>query len=213
MKKYIFKLYPFETETPNKDDSLLPVPIRCLIVGGSGSGKTTLLRNIITEYWVDYQHLYVFSKNLEQPVYKILQKIFDINFNIDSHFSDQDIVPVDGCQTNSLVVFDDWILEKDQSLVKEYFVRGRHKNISCIYLTHCFSSSDLKLIRNNLKFLFIFKQQKHYVSKIWESFYCSTLSKEKFEKFCAFCWEKKYGYISLDVIDNHIYNKLEKKLC
>jgi GTPase SAR1 family protein len=72
MKKYIFKLYLLETETPNKSDSILPDPIRCLIGGESGSGKTTLLRNIITEYWVDNQHLYVFTTNLEQPVYIIL---------------------------------------------------------------------------------------------------------------------------------------------
>jgi GTPase SAR1 family protein len=115
MKKYIFKLYPFKTETSNKSNSILPDPIRCLTVGGFGSGKTTLLRNIITENWVDYKHLYVFTKNLEQPVYIILQKIFDIHFKVHSHFSDQDIVPVNECQTNSLVVFDNWILEKGQS--------------------------------------------------------------------------------------------------
>jgi hypothetical protein len=111
MKKYIFKFYHFETETPNKGDSILPDPIRCSIVGGSGSTKATLIRNIITKYWVDYQHLYVFTKNLEQLVYKILTQIFNIHFKTDSHFSDQDIVPVNECQTNSLIVFDDWNLK------------------------------------------------------------------------------------------------------
>jgi hypothetical protein len=139
MKKYIFKLYPFETETPNKDDSIFPDPIRCLIVGGSGSDKTTLLRNIITEYWVDYQHLYVFTKNLEQPVYIISQKIFDINFKINSHFSAQDIVPVNKCQTNSLVVFD---------VVSLYFINSNTflRNLVVIYFINNDNSfSDVAL--------------------------------------------------------------------
>lgn len=75
------KIELYDGKTENKQ------PIRLLIIGSSGSGKTTLLLNFIYKRLIPYSNLYIFSKPLEQPSYKILQKRFkNIEFNIKRKF-------------------------------------------------------------------------------------------------------------------------------
>uniref|UniRef100_UPI00111BEAD6 ATPase/DNA packaging protein n=1 Tax=Vibrio cholerae TaxID=666 RepID=UPI00111BEAD6 len=136
-------------------------PIRLLIIGSSGSGKTTLLLNFIYKRLIPYTNLYVFSKSLEQPAYiKLQQRFKNIESNINKKVANffgscEDIISLNDCKPNSLIVFDDCILE-NQDKIKEYFVMGRHKNISCIYLSQCYSKVDIQLIRNNLNMLCLF---------------------------------------------------------
>ncbi|KAF0695107.1 Uncharacterized protein FWK35_00035128, partial [Aphis craccivora] len=103
VKKYI--------EDDNKEKSLFEIPSRVLVVGASGCGKTTLLYNMIISYWIPYKNLYIFTKNIDQPVYKKLKKIFNGISSINIHFSDDDIISVDDCEPNSVVVIDDFLLE------------------------------------------------------------------------------------------------------
>ena len=49
-----------------------------MIIGKSGCGKTTLLINlIIRPWWLDYNNINIFGKNLFQPEYHILKKAFE----------------------------------------------------------------------------------------------------------------------------------------
>lgn len=98
MKKYKI------TKPPNqhcKEDSLFPYPTRCLIVGASGSGKTWLLYNIITNYWIPYRHLIIFTKSyLDQAIYRDLQKIFEsLKNEIEVEYYDdcENMITVDEC--------------------------------------------------------------------------------------------------------------------
>lgn len=202
-----YKITPFKC-TKETSNSLFPLPLRCLILGKSGSGKTTLLWNIITKYWIPYTNLYVFTKSIDQPIYIELQKIFNGMDNIETHFFDNcdDIISVDECKPNSLVIFDDCVLEK-QSKIKEYFVRSRPKDISCIYLSQNYSLVDRQVIRTNLNFLVIFKQDMYYTKKIWQDFLGSDKTIEEFEEFCTKCWKDKYGFATIDLSNNCYYNQ------
>ena len=171
VKKETFNITVYDQKDDNKEKSIIPYPVRCLIVGSSGCGKTTLLLNFIYKDWVPFKNLYVFSKSLEQDSYKKLQERYknvekEINQQISYFYADcEDLIKVDECKQNSLIIFDDCLLE-NQDIIKEYFVRGRHKNISSIYLSQCYSMVDLRVIRNNLNMIIIFKQNDHYTRKI-----------------------------------------------
>src|SRR5436190_5036461 len=186
-----------------KDNIRKDQPIRLLIIGSSGSGKTTLLLNFIYDRLIPYNHLYIFSKSLEQNAYKSLQKRFKnveskLELNL-STFSCDEIVQLSECKPNSLVVFDDCILAK-QDIIKEYFVMGRHKNISCIYLSQCYSKVDMQLIRNNLNMLCIFKQNEHYTKMIYDSFVGSDMRFDKFKQICNDCWKEDYGFLTINLL-------------
>lgn len=200
-----FKITPIPIKVKGRNkNNIFPLPLRCLIVGSSGCGKSTLMWNMIVKNWIPYKNLYIFSKSMDQPVYIELKNIYEkIHQEVDyeiAHFFDHcdDIISVDECEPNSLIIFDDCILEK-QSPIKEYFVRGRHKNISCIYLSQCISLVDLKTIRNNLNFLCIFKQNEHYKKMIYDNFIGSDMTLIDFKTLCKRCWERDYDFLSIDL--------------
>ena len=77
---------------------------------------------------------------------------------------------------------------------------SRHKNISCIYLSQCFSKVDIQLIRNNLNMLCIFKQNEHYTKKIYDNFVGSDMNFIKFKEICNNCWKENFGCLTINLL-------------
>ena len=107
----------------------------------------------------------------------------------------QELISIHECEPNSLVVFDDCVNIQQQHNIKYYFVRGRHKNISCIYLTQSYTKVDRQLIRNNINFLCIFRQSPKYMKDIYDEYIGSDLT-EKFA-ICNSCWSEDYGFLTI----------------
>ena len=60
----------------------LPRCFRMLIVGSSGCGKTNLLlRMLLTDNFLDYDNLIIFSKTLSQPEYQIILNGYENNLS------------------------------------------------------------------------------------------------------------------------------------
>jgi len=57
-----------------------------------------------------------------------MKEVFAGLDSVEVNITNEDIISVDECKSNSLVVFDDYILDK-QDRMKEYFIRSRSKNI------------------------------------------------------------------------------------
>lgn len=187
-------------------EGIFPKPLRCLIVGSSGCGKTNLLLNFIyNKDGVTFKHLYIFSRSIEQPAYVELRKHYEsvekTLKNADKiayFFSDcNNLVSLDECKPSSLVVFDDCLLD-EQSKIKDYYIRGRHKNISCVYLSQSYGRVDMQVIRNNVNLLCVFQQNKHYTKRIHEDFVGSDIALREFEKLCRRCWKEPHGFVSIN---------------
>ena len=137
------QLYPF---MPNNN-------FRMLIAGPSGSGKTNTLMYILMKPLAYYDNLYLYAKNLEQGKYCDLTKKFDeiskrVDYNV-LECSNDNIIPVSEIDSDSqkVVIFDDFVCEKNQAPLIDYFIRGRHKNCSVIYLSQSFykTPKDIRL--------------------------------------------------------------------
>ena len=64
--------------------------------------------------------------------------------------SNYKIIPVNemDCEDNQkVVIFDDYLCEKNQRQLIDYFIQGRHKNCSVIYLSQSFykTPKDIRL--------------------------------------------------------------------
>ena len=127
---------------------------RMLICGNSGSGKTNLLYHMLMMPLVYYDQIHLYAKNLEQQKYQDMMNSFD---NISQTIgydalvcSNDDIVPVENLMDDTaqkIVIFDDYVCDKNQKPLIDYFIRGRHKNCSVIYLSQSFygTPKDIRL--------------------------------------------------------------------
>ena len=127
---------------------------RMLICGNSGSGKTNLLYHMLMKPLLYYDRIHLYAKNLEQQKYKdIIQTLTDISNSVGYNVlvcSNDDIIPVEELKdedAQKIVIFDDFICEKNQKPLIDYFIRGRHKNCSVIYLSQSFykTPKDIRL--------------------------------------------------------------------
>ena len=126
---------------------------RMLVTGPSGCGKTNTLIHLLTKPLVYFDKLYLYAKNLEQGKYHNLIKRFEniskqVGYNV-LEYSNGKIIPVSKLDNDlpKVVIFDDFICEKKQNPLVEYFIRARHKNCSVIYLIQSFykTPKDIRL--------------------------------------------------------------------
>lgn len=120
-------------------DYMPRVNFRMLFCGPSGCGKTNTLMHMIYNS-LYYDKIYLYAKNLELSKYQKLTDNFEdtrdeCGYDVITPSNDE-IVPVSESndENQKLLIFDDYICEKNQKPLIEYFIRGGHKNCSVIYL-------------------------------------------------------------------------------
>ena len=127
---------------------------RMLICGNSGSGKTNLLYHMLINPLLYYDEIYLYARNLEQDKYKrLIQKLRELSRKFGYEIlnvSNDEITPVTEmaqADNQKLVIFDDYVCDKNQRQIIDYFIQGRHKNCSVIYLSQSFykTPKDIRL--------------------------------------------------------------------
>ena len=127
---------------------------RVLICGNSGSGKTNLLYHMLIEPLLYYDEIHLYAKNLEQEKYQnLINKMNHISgqtgYDV-MKVSNDAIIPIKdvGYEDNQkIIIFDDYVCEKNQREIADYVIQGRHKNLSIIYLSQSFYKTprDIRL--------------------------------------------------------------------
>lgn len=130
---------------------------RIVFVGSSGSGKTTVAVNMIRLFGC-FTKIYLFAKNLEEPLYAWLidwsQKFHKKTGHQLLLFSnDENEIPsVDALDKNelNLIIFDDMITcgNVAKKKISELWIRSRKHNCTCFFLSQNYSSIP-PLIRRN----------------------------------------------------------------
>lgn len=173
---------------------------RGLIIGPSGCGKTNVMISLIEHpNGLRFENVYVFSKSLHQPKYSYLKTVLKPLMGI-GYFefnNSSDILPPSEVKTNSIIIFDDVVTEK-QSIIRDYFCFGRHKNTDCFYLSQTYSSIPKQLIRDNANLIIIFPQDITNLKHIYDDHVSVDMSFEKFKDLCSHCWRDKFGFVVID---------------
>ena len=123
-----------------------------LICGNSGCGKTNLLYHMLIKPLLYYDEIYLYARNLHQDKYqKLIQKMEEISSKTGYEIlnvSDDEIIPVRELQyedNQKVVIFDDYVCDKNQTKLIDYFNQGRHKNCSVIYLSQSFFKTPIEI--------------------------------------------------------------------
>ena len=171
---------------------------RMLICGNSGSGKTNLLYHMLIEPLLYYDEIHLYAKNLEQEKYQnLINKMNHISgqtgYDVMKVRNDA-VIPIRdlGYEDNQkLVIFDDYVCEKNQREIVDYVIQGRHKNCSVIYLSQSFYKTP-RDIRLNFSHYFIYE----FPSSRERNMISSELGvdKEKFKK----ATKKPFSFLYVD---------------
>ena len=157
---------------------------RMLVCGPSGSGKTNTLMHMIYNL-LYFDKIYLYAKNLEQSKYRNLMDMFqpisgEAGYDVIEASNDEIILVNDlDSESRKLVIFDDFVCDKNQKPLVDYFIRGRHKNCSVIYLSQSYYKTP-KDIRLNCSHFSIYE----FPSANERSLICreNSIPKELYEK-------------------------------
>ena len=111
---------------------------RMLICVPSGSGKTNTLMHMI--YNMPYfDKVYLYAKNLEQSKYQNVME----NFQPIGDEAGYDVIEA---RNDEIIPVED-LCDKNQKPLVDYFIRGRHRNCSVIYLSQSYykTPKDIRL--------------------------------------------------------------------
>jgi hypothetical protein len=214
-----------------KHSPLFPKNIFCVIAGSTGSGKTNLMLNLLKkEKILNYSNIYIYSSTLHQPAYAYLKEYYEnlenfIKYKTNqiiqiAHFfdADEEILNPSELDKNKshIMIFDDVML-KDQTIIKDYFCRGRHNNVSVFYLCQSLHKIAKHCIRENANTFILFKQDDKTLKYFHETHISGDMDFREFKQFCDGAWNKKHGFVVINIWDDAYcgrywdnYNKVYK---
>ena len=171
---------------------------RMLICGNSGSGKTNLLYHMLIEPLLYFDEIYLYAKNLDQEKYQnLMDKMNEISRKVGydiMNVSNDKIIPINDIDyedNQKLVIFDDYVCEKNQRQIVDYFIQGRHKNCSVIYLSQSFYKTPRDITLNCSHYCiyeFPSSRERNMISSEL------GVDKEKFKK----ATKKQYSFLYVD---------------
>ena len=156
VKKYVVK-----TENPNYDLHHFDTPFRSLVVAPSGSGKSNFITNLISLFCKGkegtFDNIYIFCKSRDEPLYQFLgDKSKGL---IEVHETLEKLPALNDLKTSeqTLIIFDDFITDmKKFPIISDYFIRGRKKSASIMFLSQSYFNTP-KIIRQNINYCVILK--------------------------------------------------------
>jgi hypothetical protein len=194
---------------------LFPKNIYAVIAGSTGCGKTNLMINLLRKArLLNYDHVYVYSSTLHQPAYEYLRQfyrdlerlIFDNENHVVkiAHFFDADTEIMNPSELdmnkNHIMIFDD-VMNHDQSVIKDYFCRGRHNSIDVFYLCQSLHKIAKHCIRENANIFILFRQDDKTLKYFHETHISGDMDFTEFKQFCDGAWSKKHGFVVINIWD------------
>ena len=194
---------------PYKHIHGLNLPLRMVIVGSSGSGKTNSLLNLINHIGC-FEYIHIITKSIDgDPLYEYLQDKFKDTINISEGIDTIPDLDTFDKTMNNLVVIDDLILERDQKVIEEFFIRCRKKGVSVIYLSQSWFKIPIT-IRQNLNYIIIkkFGSTKDITALCRDySFGLDTDELKQIYRFCVNADFKNFMLIDLNANDDDKFRK------
>jgi len=99
----------------------------------------------------------------------------------------------------NLVIFDDCVNNKDQTVQKTFFTRGRHNSCNCIYLTQSFYGLNGSDIRKNANCFILFGMNQRALTQILQDI--DVGDREEFKRISQIQWnnpnEHKYVFVNI----------------
>lgn len=98
----------------------------------------------------------------------------------------------------NLIIFDDVMLQK-QNAIEQYYIRGRHNNVDCFYLSQNYFKPPRQTVRENANLIILFPQDIKTVEHIYPDHASLDMSLQEFRNLCKKAWSQPHGFVCLDL--------------
>ena len=159
--------------------------IRTLIKGSSNCGKTYLRNHILLQ---KQEPIFIITKSINQYT------------NIKAQTSDE-IQPLNEYE-NSVVVFDDMLLSKQESNIDLFFTRWHHNNIDIYYISQSYFHLPKNTIRINSNIIILIKQTLRDIILLFHDIAGLDMNLEEWKQLCRKAWENDYDFLQIDRFAN-----------
>lgn len=183
----------------------IKIPFRMLIVGASGSMKTNTALNIMKQFDGTFYHVFVITRNSDEPLYERLKDSLPVDSLTVIEVEDDDLSSLpklDSVEFSpekpTLVIFDDLVLVKKQKEIQEFYVRGRKRGISCMYLTQSYFSTP-KIIRGNSGYIILKKISSIRDLKLILSEYQLGVDADQLQHMYEISTEKQTSWLTIAI--------------
>ena len=207
--------YDEDTSTKYKNNhQYLPIwPFRLLMTGDSSCGKTNLVINLLN--YLYYDKVYIYTKDITEPKYQKIKDFFDgicveakekygediriLELNSEIESVDNLIAEdEEGNIVQNLVIFDDFVVDKHQELIEEYFIRGRKKNASMIYISQSYFNTP-KNVRLQCNYFVLYRiNSKNEIREIIKD-KALGIPSDDFEYLFNFATSEEYSFFLIDL--------------
>ena len=197
MKKYLSS-----PDNPNvKLHGLDKLPFRMIVVAPSGSGKSNFVLNLIEKFSKGkgtFNSIHLICRSKCEPLYEYLEEKTKKKIKILEGVNEIPDINSFDRELQHLMIFDDLVLEKNQSKMMEMYIRGRKKGISIVYLSQSFYRIP-KTIRSNCNYFVILKLSgKRDLNLIMSEFELGV-SKDELLKIYEDATREKFNILLIDV--------------
>lgn len=194
---------------PNYKVHQIEVPFRMIISAPSGSGKTNFLCNLICLFDKTFYDIIICVKNKAEPLYEMIEDKLNKTGQI-KIFEDGEVPKLADDKKNRLIIFDD-LLYDNQSEIKQYFIRGRKKGFSCIYLTQSYFQTP-KDLRLQCNYIILGRNVLKRDLNIILQEIASSLSLDELQKFYNEATKEPLNVLFIDLVKRNIRHNINKKL-
>jgi hypothetical protein len=160
---------------------------------------------------LSYSDVHIYCSTLYQPAYEHLKEYFQkLEHFIKSksgedikiiHFYDVEDEILNPSLLNKdqhhIIIFDDVMLN-DQKIVREYFCKGHHNNVSVFYLCQSLFKIAKHCIRDNANIFILFRQDDKTLKYFHETHISGDMNFEELKKFCNESWTK-HGFVVFNI--------------
>lgn len=183
---------------------------RSLYVGPSGIGKTSYFINLLLNGSLTFQRLFCLCKDKDEPKYQLIKHVFgggeervegedDVpTFLLSNKLSD--LPPLDSLdrKTKTILVFDDFLTDKQQKIIEEWFIRARKHCVSSNYIGQGLTAIP-KLVRRQASHMFIWRLPDSRQVRNAHQMWASELPWETFKKLYQAATAKPHDFLLIDL--------------
>lgn len=187
---------------PNFKNHGIEVPFRGIIAAPSGQGKTNQLMNLLVHMDNTFDKIILCVKSADEPLYQhMIKKLKDRvevyeNGEIPKLSDEAQESNTTQKKKQTLIIFDDLMFDNSPEIL-QYYIRGRKKGFSCIYIAQNFYGIPID-IRKNSDYIFLGRNLNQRDIRSIISLYPSSLDIKAFSEIYSEATKEPLDVLLID---------------